>query len=81
MTLRPVSSSNVAMTGYDEARREAGVVFKSSPGQVYVYEGVSPESWGEIQSAPSVGTAVGAVLVRPKLKFRKEPLDRHEVSG
>jgi hypothetical protein len=55
MDLKPVESSNIAAVGYDPDDRTLHVKFKGS-GQVYAYDGVTPEHHEALMGADSIGT-------------------------
>lgn len=61
--LQEVKSSNIAAVGYDAGAETFAVQFKSGPAQ-YQYSGVSPKLAQQIQSAPSIGSAVSKLLVK-----------------
>lgn len=52
-----LGSSNVAAIAYDEEKKECYVRFNS--GAVYVYEGVGPGIWEELQHSQSKGRFIG----------------------
>lgn len=52
--MTPVSSSNVAEIGYDEATQEVYVRFLN--GSLYVYKGVPSLEYQGLLNAPSVGS-------------------------
>ena len=54
MTMVPVKSTNVAAIGYDPARRELGVQYRSSD-TVYTHPDVSAERHQALMDAPSKG--------------------------
>jgi ADP-ribosylglycohydrolase len=66
--LRPVVSSAVAATGYDEAAEEAYVEFIESG--TYVYERVPRAIWQAFEAADSKGGFVNDVL-KPFFPYRK----------
>jgi hypothetical protein len=63
IALVPVTSSNVAAVGYDEATKTARVRFHN--GAVYRYADVPKELHESIMAAPSVGKAVVALRKFP----------------
>jgi hypothetical protein len=58
MNREAVSSSNIAEIGYDEDRRVLEVLFHS--GSVYQYFDVSPQIFGELRQASSIGQYVNS---------------------
>ncbi|MBI2849215.1 MAG: KTSC domain-containing protein [Chloroflexi bacterium] len=56
MIRQPVSSSNLNSIGYDPQSMILEVEFHSSSGGVYQYSGVPQEIYGELMSAPSLGS-------------------------
>lgn len=63
IALQDVKSSNIAAVGYDAGAEVFAVQFKSGPAQ-YQYRGVSPKLAQQIQTAPSIGSAVSKLLVK-----------------
>ncbi len=59
-TLTGFKSSNVAGATYDPATHNLTVKFNS--GGAYRYQGVTPKTWSEFQSAPSKGGFVASRL-------------------
>lgn len=53
--MRPVSSSNIASIGYDEATSDLYVTFTNS-GRTYKYENVPPGEFSMLERAGSVGS-------------------------
>lgn len=51
--MHPVSSSSIAMVGYDEESQEAYVEFHK--GGLYIYRGVPPQEFENLWKAQSVG--------------------------
>lgn len=64
-----VQSSNVAAIGHDPATRTLAVKFTN--GNVYHYAGVPDETVALLRKAPSVGKALGQMVVG---KFKHEKL-------
>jgi hypothetical protein len=68
MTRRPVLSSNLASMGYDPARRDLVVEFRT--GAVYRYHDVDPATWRRLEAeaeaveAGNVDASVGRLFVR-----------------
>jgi len=60
--MHPVESSAVARIGYDAEAEEAYVEYLG--GDLYAYEGVPAEVFGELANADSKGTFVNAVIKR-----------------
>ena len=58
--MKPVSSSNVAALGYDEAKKEAYVQFIN--GGIYVYKNVSKDDFEALQGAESIGSYLSKVF-------------------
>lgn len=75
-----LGSSNVAEIKYEEGEQECWVKFLT--GDIYIYEGVTPEEWAELESSPSKGRYVQIALRRSKTcrKFysAKKPVDKEE---
>ena len=65
-----VDSQSVDQIGYDEATREAHVIFKRSGH--YIYSDVSQEVWERLRNAPSTGTFVNEELKAKNYPCRKE---------
>lgn len=55
LPMRPVSSSNIASIGYDEATSDLYVTFLGS-GRTYKYENVPPGEFSMLERAGSVGS-------------------------
>ncbi len=66
-TLQPVSSSNVAAIGYDNAAQDLYVQWKD--GRTSVYEQVPPSVASDFQNAPSPGKAFNQ-LIKGKYSHR-----------
>lgn len=64
--LTPVESSNVEAIGYDPESKRARVRYRG--GATYIYEGVEPELFQVIQTAPSIGKAIGSLKRLPTTK-------------
>ena len=58
--MRPVQSSTVARIGYEEGAEEAYVEFLS--GGLYVYIGVPPMVFEDLEHSPSKGKFVNEIL-------------------
>lgn len=65
--MHPVESSAVARIGYDAEAGEAYVEYLD--GDLYAYEGVSADVYGQLAGADSKGTFVNAVI--KEYPFRK----------
>ncbi len=74
MTL--VESSNVEAIGYDATAKIARVRFKG--GATYRYEGVEPELFEIVRSAPSIGKAIGQLKKFPTTKEAPNPEETPE---
>jgi hypothetical protein len=71
LVLIPVKSSNVREVGYDPARRDLYIRFKSGP---YVYFDVPPTVFEQLLYAAGHGGSVGQYIaraVKPVYQFRK----------
>jgi len=66
--MTPVDSSNVAAIGYDESAEEIHVEFLN--GRTYRYLGANPETYEELQSAPSVGSFINR-MIKPNFTFEE----------
>lgn len=55
MDMKSVKSSNIHSIGYDPEKRVLAVRFGAADGDVWHYEGVSPEQHAALISAESVG--------------------------
>jgi KTSC domain-containing protein len=64
----PVSSSNLASVGYDDAGQVLEVEFRH--GGVYQYTGVSAAVFGEFLAADSLGGYL-ARSIKPRYPFRR----------
>jgi KTSC domain len=64
----PVSSSNLASIGYDEAGQVLEVEFRH--GGVYQYDGVSSAVFDELMAADSLGRYL-ARNIKPRYPFRR----------
>jgi len=58
--LTPCQSSNVKAHGYDPVTRTLAVAYHD--GGIHTYEGVPPEKYAGLLSAPSVGRFVAAEI-------------------
>ena len=65
-----MGSSNVAAIAYDADNKECYVRFHG--GSVYIYEGVGPGIWEELQHSQSKGRFVGIQLRRAHA-YRRAP--------
>lgn len=62
-------------TDKDKLQGKLGVVFKSSPREVYLYEGVRYETYFVLTSADSVGKAFHELFRKTKHPFVKSARD------
>jgi hypothetical protein len=71
--MHPVESSSNRSIGYDEQAEELWIEFHSSP-DPYVYFGVSPEVYDELEEASSKGEYVN-LMIKPSHDFehRRRP--------
>ncbi len=67
-TLEPVESEAVEAVGYDAAAGELHVRFRGTPG-TYVYEGVTPEEYGDLRAAASLGGHLNKEI-KPRHPYR-----------
>jgi hypothetical protein len=74
--LDEVRSRAVSAAGYDEARRELYILYRSERRGLYLYSDVTPSEWHMLQKTSSVGAIVNA-HIKPRHSYR--PLDPHEV--
>lgn len=77
--LKPVTGSKqVKAYGYDPVSQVLAVQYVNTPGFIYHFRGVSPETAAEIDKAESKGAAM-AKLIRGKFDFNRievgEPAD------
>ena len=68
MDMKPVNSSNISQIGHDPDLEMLKVEF--TKGAAYEYKGVTPHTFGELESAPSVGSYF-AQNIKGKYPFRK----------
>jgi hypothetical protein len=66
--MKPVQSSNVSHIGYDPATKTLSIQFKG--GNLYHYEGVSPEAFKALEDADSIGGHI-ARHIRGKYQHKK----------
>ncbi len=66
--MQTVDSRSLAAFGYDERTRELWVRFKASP-RLYVYSGVPPHVFRELEEADSKGAFVNKA-VKPRYAVR-----------
>lgn len=59
--IAPVDSSNVDSVGYDPAKQELHVIFRSSDKR-YVYEGVDSDTYKEFVESDSPGRFISTVI-------------------
>lgn len=69
-------SANIEAHGYDPTSEKLRIQFKG--GRSYDYENVTPEVYGAMLDAPSIGKYV-AVVIKPGRPFT--PVTEEEVSG
>ena len=69
LTWHEVASTSVRAIGYDPERYEAWVEFLSQPGP-YVYFGVPPEVYSELEEAESKGGYVNSVIKVYRYEYR-----------
>lgn len=66
-----VESSNIVSMGYDAESQQLEVEFRSG---IYRYGNVPPETWDELQEAPSKGSFIARVI-RPGFEAAKLAYD------
>lgn len=64
--------SNVLKLRHLSDKNEIAVVFRSSQHVAYHYEGQSKETFDKILASESIGSAVHALLIKPKVPFSKQ---------
>jgi hypothetical protein len=69
LTWHGVESTSIRAIGYDPERYEAWVEFLSRPGP-YVYLGVPPEVFAELEEAESAGGYVNSVIKLYPYEYR-----------
>jgi hypothetical protein len=69
LTWHEVESTSIRAIGYDPERYEAWVEFLSRPGP-YVYLGVPPEVYTELEEADSAGGYVNSVIKLYPYEYR-----------
>ena len=68
MEMKPVNSSNISQIGHDPELELLKVQF--TKGAAYEYRDVTAETFGELESAPSVGSYF-AQNIKGKYPYRK----------
>jgi len=71
VTMHPVESSSIRAIGYDETAEELWIEFHSAP-DPYVYFGVPPDVYGELQEAESKGGYVN-LKIKPQYPYEHRP--------
>jgi hypothetical protein len=74
--LSEIESRAVSAFGYDEARRELYILYRSERRGLYIYSEVSPSEWRMLQHTSTVGGIVNAHI---KTRHSYRQVDPNEV--
>lgn len=62
-------SSNIFGYGYDKDSKQLGVVFKSNPSLIYVYDNVDESTYEDFNNADSKGSFFYKTFRKPKYPY------------
>jgi hypothetical protein len=69
--MQNVESQNISEIGYDQPKRQLGVIFKFDLNIKYIYENVPPNVWLAFSRSASKGVHHSA-HIKNKFSFKKE---------